>query len=179
METKKMAFQIGASRKDLSGPKPVPPGLYDLQVTGFKPKVSKNGESLNYNGEFTIIGNPEYDGRKIFSSLNTKFATGIRDMVHATGNEMELVQVLNPETNQMEEQYVLPGTFVGADAAPQNPESWGAYVGPLTNATFKAEVVTTVYLGKEKNEIKMYICTVPGCAEKDPDLRHSTNLVKN
>ena len=174
-----MAFNIAATKSQLSGPPPVPTNIYTLQVAGFKPKVAKSGTSLNYNGEFTIINDPQYEGRKIFFSLNTSFATAIRDFVHATGNEMEVTSVENPETHEQEEAYVMPGLFENADVNPQNPELWGAYRGPLTNATFKAEVVLTSYQGKPKNEIRQFFCTVPDCATKEPDMRHSTSLIKS
>ena len=174
-----MAFQIAATKSQLSGPPPVPTNVYTLQLVGFKPKVAKSGISLNYNAEFAITGDPQYDGRKIFFSLNTSFATAIRDFVHATGNEMEVVQVENPESHELEEAYVMPGIFENADQFPQEPEKWGAYRGPLTNATFKAEVVLTSYQGKPKNEIRQFFCTVPDCATKEPDMRHSTSLIKS
>jgi hypothetical protein len=174
-----MAFQVGASRQQLSGPPPVPNNIYTLQVAGFKPRLSKAQDSLNYNAEFTVINEPAFENRKIFASLNTKFFQAIRDFVHATGNQCEVATVTNPETAQIEEIFVLPGVFENADANPQNPELWGAYRGPLTNATFKAEVVTTEYQGKKKNEIRCYFCTVQGCAELEPDLKHSTSLIKS
>lgn len=174
-----MVFQIGSTRQQLSGPAPVDNNIYTLQIAGFKPKLSKAGDSLNYNAEFTIINDPALEGRKIFSSLNTKFFTAIRDMIHATGNVCETVQVMNPETNELEEQFVLPGIFENADQNPSDPALWGAYRGPLTNATFKAEVVKTEYQGKLKNEIRAYFCMVPNCATLEPDMKHSTNLIKN
>lgn len=173
-----MAFQIGASRANLSGPAPVPTNIYTLQVSGFKPAIAKSGTSLNYNATFSITGDAQYDGRKVFSPLNTSFFTAIRDFVHATGNVCEVAQAVNPETGETEEHFVLPGQFEKQAENPQNPELWGAYIGPLTNALFKAEVVLTDYMGKPKNEIRQYFCTVPNCAETEPDLRHSTSLIK-
>jgi hypothetical protein len=132
-----MPFKVAATRSSLTGPPPVDTNVYELRVVGFKPKVAKSGTSLNYYGEFEVINNGQFDGRKVFFSLNTAFPTGIRDFVHATGNEMEKTTILNEETGQMEEAFVLPGIFENADQFPQEPEKWGAYRGPLTNATFK------------------------------------------
>jgi len=174
-----MPYTVGASRQQLSGPPPVPNNIYTLQLTGFRPKLSKAGDSLNYNAEFTIVNDPVFEGRKVFAPLNTKFFTAIRDFVHATGNECEVAKVINPETGAEEEQYTLPGLFEGADKAPEEPEKWGKYLGPLKDATFKAELVTTEYQGKKKNEIRCYFCTLPGCAEDNPDLQHSKNLIKS
>lgn len=174
-----MPFQIGATKTQLSGPPPVPNNIYTLQVSGFKPRLSKAGDSLNYNAELTIINDAQYDGRKVFASLNTKFFQAIRDFVHATGNVCEVAQIANPETAEIEETFVLPGIFEGADVNPQEPEKWGAYRGPLTNATLKAELVQTEYQGRKKNEVRAYFCTVPDCAQLEPELKHSTNLVKS
>lgn len=174
-----MAYQIGASRQQLSGPPPVPNNIYTLQVAGFRPKLSKAGDSLNYNAEFTIINDPAFENRKVFAPLNTKFFVAIRDFVHATGNECDLVKIVNPETGIEEEQYTLPGIFEGADQNPDAPETWGKYLGPLTAATFKAEVVAKEYQGKKSNEIRCYFCALQGCAEKDPDMQHSKNLIRS
>ena len=173
-----MAFQIGASRANLSGPKPLDTNIYELQVAGFKPKIAKSGTSLNYNAEFTVINDPANEGRKVFAPLTTSFFTAIRDFVHATGNLCETVQVVNETTGEIEEHFVMPGQFENQAENPQSPELWGAYVGPLTNATFKAEVVLTDYMGKPKNEIRQFFCTVPNCSEIEPDLRHSSSLIK-
>lgn len=175
-----MAFQIAATKSQLSGPPPVPTDIYTLTVAGFKPRVAKSGTSLNYNGEFTVTGAPDplLNGRKIFFSLNTSFATAIRDFVHATGNEMEKTIVTN-DAGVPEDAWVMPGIFENQAQFPQEPEKWGAYRGPLTNATFKAEVVLTDYQGKPKNEIRAFFCTLPNCAVNEPDMKHSTNLIKS
>ena len=171
-----MAFKMGMSKEDLSGPPPVPNGLYELQVTNFRPKVAKSGESLNYNAEFTISGNPLYENRKVFHPLNTSFAVAIRDFSHACGVPLE--EIPNPE-NPSENLQVLPGTFENAKENPDDPSKWGKYIGPLTNKIFKAELVTTTYQGKNKNEIRCFFCAIPGCAEKEPDIKHSQNLIKS
>ena len=168
-----MAFKMGLTKEDLSGPPPVPPGIYELQVTGFRPKVSKNGESLNHNGEFTVYGNPAFENRKVFDSLNTSFSS-MRDFVHACGLQMEKVVIEGTEIQ------VLPGLYEDADKNPDDPTKWGKYIGPLTNKIFKAElcIVPGWQGGRDRNAIKMYFCAVPNCATLEPDLKHSTNLVK-
>ena len=172
-----MAFKMGMSREDLSGPPPVPAGIYTLEVAGFRPKLSKQGDSLNFNAEFTIE-HPEYDGRKIFHPLNTKFAVAIRDFVHATGIDMEKNIVKNDEGEDVEE-FNLPGTFKDADKYPDDPTKWGAYMGPLLKKKFKAEVVETEYNGKKKNEIRCFFCELSNCATMYPDMKHSQNLIKS
>lgn len=174
-----MAFKMGMSKEDLSGPPPVPNGLYELIVTGFRPKVAKSGESLNYNGEFTITGNPLHENRKVFHPLNTSFAVAIRDFVHACGVPMEKIIVQGDAQTDQTEEFVLPGTFENADTNPDDPTKWGKYLGPLTNKIFKAELVTTEYQGKHKNEIRCFFCAIPNCAVNEPDLKHSQNLIKS
>lgn len=174
-----MAFSVAATKSSLVGPPPVPTNIYTLQVAAFKPKVSKNGDSLNYNLEASILEPAAFAGRKVFASLNTKFFVAIRDFTHSTGNECEKTTVKNEETGEMEEAEMLPGFFENQDTNPQDPTKWGQYRGPLTNATFKAEVVLTEYQGKPKNEFRAFFCTVPDCAVKTPDIKHSTSLIKD
>lgn len=177
-------FKMSMSKEDLSGPPPVPPNIYTLRFVQFKPKLAKSGESLNYNAEFTIEGNPAYENRKVFHPLNTAFAVAIRDFVHATGIDMEKVTVpesLDPATNVVtpaHDEFILPGIFEDADKNPEDPSKWGKYMGPLTNKTFKAELVITEYQGKSKNEVRCFFCAFPGCAVAYPDMKHSTNLIK-
>jgi hypothetical protein len=173
-----MAFKMGMSKEVLSGPKHVPNGLYELQVTGFRPKVAKSGESLNYNAEFTITGNPLYENRKVFHPLNTSFAVAIRDFVHACGLPLETITVPTSADADQHEEQVLPGTFENADTNPDDPTKWGKYIGPLTNKIFKAELVTTTYQGKDKNEVRCFFCALPNCSTLEPDLKHSQNLIK-
>ena len=170
-----MAFKMGLKKEDLSGPAPVPPGVYELQLSGFRPKIAKSGESLNYNGEFTIVGNPQYENRKVFHPLNTSFAVALRDFVHACGEDMEIVQ------GEDGEEMLLPGTFEHIKEFPEDPSQWGKYLGPLTNKIFKAELAITNYQGKDKNEVRCFYCALKDCAVIYPgnDMRHSMNLIKN
>ena len=167
-----MPFKMGMSKEDLSGPKPVAPNIYELQVTGFRPKIAKSGTSLNYNVELTIVNHPEFDGRKVFHPLNTSFGVAIRDFVHSMGEKLE-TRVIDGESLE-----VLPGMFENQDTNPEDPEKWGKYLGPLTNKVGKAELAITQYQGKGKNEVRAFICAVPQCAVLEPDMKHSTNLIK-
>lgn len=171
-----MPFKMGMSKEDLTGPPPVPPGVYDLQVTGFRPKIAKSGESLNYNAEFTVTSNPTFDGRKVFHPMNTSFGVAIRDFTHACGLQLEKMD--NPEGGDQLD--CLPGTFEFMKQFPDEPDKWGKYLGPLTNKIFKAELAVTTFQGKEKNEIRQFLCALKDCAvlEPDPRLKHSTNLIK-
>ena len=173
-----MAFKMGISKEDLSGPKPVPPGIYELQTTGFRPKIAKSGTSLNYNVELTIVNHPEHDGKKVFHPLNTSFGVAIRDYSHAMGERLEHRIVPGDATTDQDEADYLPGMFENQDQFPQEPEKWGKYLGPLTNKIGKAELAITNYQGKDKNEVRCFICNVPQCAVLEPEMKHSTNLIK-
>lgn len=170
-----MAFKMGMTKENLSGPAPAPNGIYKLRVTGFRPAIAKSGTSLNYNAEFTLVENPEYENRKVFHPLNTAFAIAIWDFVHACGEEME--EQVDPDTG--EPMFVLPGTFEGLKDNPDDPSKWGKYIGPLTNKVFEAELANTEYQGKKKNEVRAFFCAVPNCSTKHPDVNHSKNLIKN
>lgn len=165
-----MGFQMGYSKDQLSGASPVPAGPYTLQFKQFRPKASKDKESWSLNAELEIVGNAEYDGRKVFASLNSKAPWIQQDFLHAAGLDWEVVQDSNVGTEK--ECKTLPGIFENADTDPEHPENW-KYLGPLTNKTMQVEVAETEYQGKKRNEIRQYICAVPGCTEK-----HSTNLIK-
>jgi hypothetical protein len=178
-EKREMPFKMGLTKADLSGPKPVPQGLYEVQTTGFRPKVAKSGTSLNYNVELTVVNHPEYEGRKIFHPLNTSFGVAIRDYVHCMGEKLEKRIIPgDAQTNQEEAEY-LPGMFENQDQFPEEPEKWGKYLGPLTNKIGRAELDVTQYQGKDKNEVRSFLCAVAGCAVSEPDKKHSTNLIKS
>lgn len=163
-----MPFQMGFSRESLSGKPPVPAGMYKLRLTGFKLALSKAGDSVNYNPQFEIIDNPEYDGRKVFETMNSKGAWVLQDMSHACGQLLVELQDGNQGTEAAT--FVLPGIWANADVYPDDPSKW-EYTGPLTNATLEAELYEHEYNGKKSNKVKQFICKVPGCTVK-----HSTNL---
>jgi hypothetical protein len=66
--------------------------------------------------------------------------------------------------------FTIPGFWANADQFPEEPEKW-EYQGPLTNATFDAEVYISEYNGRKSAKIRQYKCIIAGCTE-----RHSTNL---
>ena len=174
---------MGFTKEELSGGSPVPAGKYNLILKGFKPKASaiKPGEtessSVNLNPELSIIGHPDYEGRRIFFNMNTKAAFLWTDFVHAMGLEMEVIQ--NEHTGTDKQSYTLPGVFEGADEPSKKPEDW-KYMGPMLNKTLEVEVAeipagpdkNNVYR-QAKNDIRQFFCKVPNCTEK-----HSTNLIK-
>jgi hypothetical protein len=174
-----MGFNMNFSTEQLSGAVPVPAGPYTLQFKGFDQKAAKikanetESGSINLNPILEVIGNAEYDGRRIFANLNTKGPWVIRDFVHACGIPMD--EVPDEFAGTEKANWTLPGVFEGSDDPNKKPEDW-KYQGPLLNKTLQVEVAHVPASGgfKEKNEVRQYICAVPGCVEK-----HSTNLIKN
>lgn len=161
-----MPFNMNFSRESLSGSDPAPSGWYQLQFKGFKQVASNNKDSINLNPQFEIINHPEHDGKKVWSTMNTKGTWVINDFVHATGNQM---QAVNGDPDSLS----IPGVFKDIDSFPDNPEKW-EYLGPLTNSVFEAEVFISDWNGKKSSKVKQFKCAVPGCTE-----RHSTNLEKS
>ena len=166
-----MPFQMGFTKEELTGAAPVPAGWYVLQFKQFKPKKSKDGESVSLNAELAIVSPVEYENRRVFVGMNTKMAWMWSDLVHAAGLPMEEIQDENAGTEKAS--YTIPGVFENSDTAPEAPETW-KYLGPLTNKTLEAELCETEYNGKKKNEVRQFKCAVAGCTDK-----HSTNLIKN
>lgn len=168
-----MAFKMAFNKEELGGALPVPEGWYTLQIKNFRPKKSKDGESVSLNAELAIVNNSEYEGRRVFAGLNTKMAWMWADFIHATGLDMEEVQDEFAGTEKAN--FTIPGVFEGSDTHPDKPSQW-KYLGPLLNKTMEVELAnippTDGY--KAKNEVRQYKCAVAGCTEK-----HSTNLIKN
>ena len=168
-----MGFQMGWQKDELSGLPPVQAGKYTLQLKGFRPKISTNKDSYNLNAEFEIIGNPLYEKRRVFHSLNSKAGWIVIDFVHGAGLQMEEKQDEFAGTEKAT--LLLPGVFDGSEQFPDDPSKW-TYQGPLLNKTLEAELAETAATAqyKAKNEIRQFYCAVPGCTEK-----HSTNLIKS
>lgn len=167
-----MAFKMSFNKEELGGAPPVPAGWYSAQIKGFRPRASKDKESLSLNAELCIINNPDYENRRVFVGLNTKMAFMWPDFVHATGLEMEVVQ--NADAGTEKQDLTIPGVFEGADTDPEEPEKW-KYLGPLLNKTLEVELAEIPAKDgyKAKNEVRQFKCAVNGCTEK-----HSTNLVR-
>jgi len=166
-----MGFKMNFNKEDISGKPPVPPGWYTIQLKGFKPKVAgENKDSLTMNPEMTIVGNQEFENRRVFNNLSSKAGWIMLDFHHGFGVPMEVVQDGNEGTEA--EQYTMAGTFEKINEFPDDPSQWGKYIGPLTNKTASVELAVTEFQGRQRNEIRQFKCAVPGCQEK-----HSTNLI--
>lgn len=138
------------------------PGTFTVSLQGFKPKKSKDGNSINLNPNVVIIGDPEQNGKQSNYSLNFQASTwfmvksflhsfGIKEEVDAAGNES------------------IPGNF-GAKPGynPDDPTTW-QYEGVLLGKTAKWEFAPVEYQGKTNIKPKQFLCALPGCTEKHPD----------
>lgn len=169
-----MAFKMGVSTEALEGKMPVPNGIYEVQLSGFEPKVSKNGDSINLNPILKIVNHPQHNGQRIFFNLNTKAPWIMQDLAHAFGFPMEE----HPTGDGGAMEAHLPG---GPNAWQGNPDdiSTMKYQGPMLGQVAKVEVIEEHKPNQRpRNNIKMFICAIPDCSTKYPKVTHSTNLIK-
>lgn len=159
--------KMGVDPEKLKAAKPAPGNAwYKLKFKGFKPKISKDKQSTNFNAQFEIVEHsPENNGKPVYMGLNTKFEKAFNEFSHGLGYP------LNPD-----------GTFVGDwTPDPNDPDNVEKmqYKGPLLGRVLEAELVVTSYQGNERNEIKQTRCKIDGCATKFPEIKHLTNMVKS
>lgn len=153
--------KIGASKEDITGGPPLPEGMYDVQLKGFKPKMSKKRDSVNLNPDIRVINHPTQNDKKVFVSMNTNAPFMWHEICHAFGCPLE---------EDTEGNLSIPGDFSGdIMAAPDK----SVYTGPLLNQQAKIYVIQREYNGKTQNDVKQYVCRVAGCSEK-----HNDNLAK-
>lgn len=142
-------------------PKPMPTGIHEVRLDGFKPALSKNGGSINLNPVMKTINtsDPELVGKEVFFNLNTNFFTGIVDFCHAFGE---------PLIRSDKDTYDIPGSFGTGDD--QNPKLWPPYQGPLLGKTAKLEMAEADNgKGGTTVKVKRFFCQVPGCTEQHSD----------
>lgn len=165
-----MPHQMDFEKKELKGIEPIPAGIYDVRLIGFEPKESKNGGSVNLNPIFSVVNNPEFEGRvlKYVFVGNSKIPSFLQDMVHCFGMEMEEYTSDRPK---------IPGIW-DTDKAKFDVNKFETYVysGPLLNKVGKIELIESEYQGKKNNKIRKFFCNVPQCAERFPDITHSDNV---
>lgn len=146
--------KFGASKEELVGQPAHPEGLYEFRVDAFKPKKSKNSDSVNLQPQLKIIDHPTLNGKSIYFALNTNAAFMWTEFVHSLG--LELVEE-NGEYN-------LPGHFNEGGGESQGDYTKMTYEGPMLGRRGK------VYLGvgkdeknRDRNFIKQMFCQVQGC----------------
>lgn len=171
-----MAFTMKFDNSKLKGIEPVPANVYRVRFDGFKPKFAKLKEgqtvpsSINLNGEVTIIDNPEFENRKLFVSLNDSIPSFIQDFCHSFGVPFTIDADGDPS---------FPGIF-DADPStynPNDPTTW-KYAGPLVGQTASWEVGVGEYQGRPNQSIRRFVCSIPGCAETYPEVRHSNDMAR-
>lgn len=157
------------SQESLEGLKPSPAGIYTVAFVGFKPKKSKDSMSLNLNGMAKIINVPDLKGPgMLFASLNSQIPSFTQDFVHSFGLEMD---------NQNGDIPTLPGDF---DGDPNDPTTW-KYTGPLTGQTAQWEISLKPHFsnpGEVQQDLVKFVCKVPQCAERFPQVKHATDMRK-
>jgi hypothetical protein len=167
--------KLGASKESLEGFKPVPNGIYEIQLLGFEPKSSKNGDSINLNPVMKIVNNPQFNGQRVFWNCNTKASFLWHDFAHCFGLPVEMHKT---GENGAEEAHLPGGPNAWTAADDSKPETY-KYNGPLLNKFGKVELVEVRQPGqKAKNDIKQFVCRIDGCATKFPDVAHNVNLLK-
>lgn len=162
---------MGVNPEQTKAPKPVPGGWYKLRLKGIVAKLSKSGKGINYEAYTNVVENKaEYNDSFVAFRMNNGFnqAMAAQDFCHGMGFPLET-------------DGSFPGDWTIKDAtkAPDAPDYFdGAqYSGPLLGKVFEAELVTTVYDGNERNEVKQIRCSLANCATRFPDIRHKTDLI--
>src|SRR5208337_3563718 len=153
--------KLTASREEIKGLPLLKEGMLTVRLDGFKPKFSKDRQSVNLNPQMKVINHAEYNDRVVFENLNTKAKWIWKDFCHAFG-----IPLLELPGGDIE----FPGDFGGAE---DNPEGW-QYRGPLLGQQAQLYIIQADNTkGSDNNKVKFYVCRVPGCTEK-----HSANLAK-
>ncbi|HEY1646302.1 MAG TPA: hypothetical protein VGF75_08165 [Candidatus Saccharimonadales bacterium] len=163
-----MAFKM---QVDSLSYKVIPAGIYEMKFAGFKPKWSKNKDSVNFNAIYEVINNPEYDGSKIFESMSSKAGFIQTECTHCFGIPME---------DLGNGSYALPGVWDGKPESfkEDDPTSW-VYEGPLTGRTGKMEIAIDSYEGRENNKVRQYFCALTDaeCATQYGKDKHKKDLL--
>jgi len=158
--------RLTGSKEEIKGMPPMVEGLVTIRLDGFKPRFSKDKQSINLNPQLKVINHPEYNDRILFENLNSKAKWIWKDFCHAFGVPVE----------ENGDAITFPGKF-GDDDDPKitnDPESWPSYEGPLLGQTGQVYIIQSDYQGTISNKIKFYVCKMGTlCNEK-----HSSNLVK-
>jgi len=170
------------SKEQLSGIKPVNPGIYYVKFETFKPKLSKNPNkqgkyTINYNAWCYITQHPTIEEHKqlVIANLNESIPQFIQDFHHSFGVPLE--EVVDPATGELGGK--IPGIF---DADPsiykeEDPTTW-RYAGPLTDQIATWELDVDTYNGREQQVIRRFICSIPDCNIQWPDIQHATDMAK-
>lgn len=158
--------KMGVNPESLKAPKPVPGGFYELRLKGITCKKSKSGKGYNYEAYFNTVNQPaETNDAFVMYRMNNGFSQGIsaQDMCHALGFPLET-------------DGSFPGDWTLKDASKPDEFDKAQYSGVLLGKVGKGELITENYEGRESNVVKQWVCKVPDCATRFPDIRHTTDL---
>jgi hypothetical protein len=145
--------KMSASKEEIKGQEALPEGMYQVALRGFKPKKSKAGDSVNLNPDLRVINHPTLNDKKIFLSLNSGAAFMWPEFTHMFGLPLE---------DDGSGELTIPGDFTGPEA---DPSKW-VYSGPLLNQEGSLYLVIREYQGKNQNDVKQFVCRMPGCDHK-------------
>lgn len=163
--------KMGTPKDSLKPPEQVPPGIYEVRLDSFSPKLTKprddKVQSVNYRPQMKIIncagvdaeGKP-LNGRAVYDYVNQNAGWIVEAFAHAFGFKL------------VEEDGVLtlPGTWTPNPSDPDNVEKF-TYSGPMLGATGRLEYVELVNptTNKKFMAVKQYLCKVQGCTTKHKD----------
>lgn len=84
----------------------IEPGNYPARLDSLKLQKSERTGNEYWSGEFTLIGEGEYEGRKVFDvfMLDKQFLWKLRSLAEAMGMDVE--QGWDPDTEELEGQEV-------------------------------------------------------------------------
>ena len=163
---------MGVNSETTKAPKPVPGGWYQIRLTSGTIKKSKSGKGYNYEFGGKIVNNKaELNDKPIFFRANNGFNQGhdLVDLSHGCGFVMEMYE----ENGQKQE--AIPGDWKLKDALKSDDFDGAQYSGPLLGKTFDAEIITYIYEGEERNDVKQIKCQIKDCATRFPDIKHRTD----
>lgn len=153
--------RMGVSKDSLEGQRPLPAGFVDFRVDGFKPKRSKDKQSVNFNPQLKVINHPTLNDSRVFFNLNSNAGWIMKDFVHSLGLQME----------EDGDQAFMPGSWQEDQADVDNPEKY-TYTGPMLGRTGRCEIgVRKDDKNRDQSYVRQFLCAIPGCQEK-----HSTDL---
>jgi hypothetical protein len=143
-------------------------GIYEVQFVSFQPKNSSKGAgSVLLCPVMKVIGQPDFNGKEVYDKYKLPLNSGwaVQDFVHCFGLE------LDQDGN-------IPGEW---DFPKQDDPTTWKYRGPLVGKVGKVEIVEAEYIKKDGTKangiaIKQYICAVPNCVQKNPNIRHATSI---
>ena len=178
-----MAVQIRVTKEQIKGFK-CPPGEYDFRFDGWRPKFSKDKQSVNLWPVLTIINHASLTGKELPLVCNTQSGWEHIELIHSLGAGETHINESAPDHKS------IPGEFEPDPNAPQiagpdgqptdDPAKW-RYVEdpnqPIIGQTGRCIVVEVPHYrrpGDTEAKIKKFFCRLPGCIHE-----HRESLVSS